>query len=767
MNTDKLMDNLKSKYKHQELQLYKELSFHCCKPENATTELVDLKELFAPLEGLNSRLPERILIEGHPGIGKSKLCKAICLMWAEGKILENELVILLPLSNSDVQEISDTGALINYIVSSNKLTQVNANYLDSTNIQNFLTIIIDGFDKLSDTLRRKSFFRDLIERKVLPSARVLVTARPYALVSLHCVVDKIFDKIFKVTGFTSLSKQQYIGDALNGSPNQEKLVNHLKQHPSIDNLCNNPLCLSILCSLDIFPHTATEMYTNIVLKTMQHGSSETEGHVECKIIDDLPQPTCKILEELEKLAYNGIFQNKTSFSVGDLLDVCRTDPSCYGLLQSTEYCSGREFNSQNMSFQFTQSGMQEYFAARYVTRFSPEEISYCLKKDFIQSHKQSNLWIYFFGITGANSSVLEQYLFYEKNKSDHELNSHIKDALKCPDFVLYLFKCVQEAQDDKMCARLADYFEHDFVITDYMLEHSKMTCLGFFLSRSNKYWNKLCLDNCIILDQGVYLLHSYLKCNSNVTINTISICNNKLTTRSSSHIADIFKCCKTKYAMLSHNKICLKAIEGAVTTLERLELTDTGITAEEAKALPEFMKYLTELYIDSNQLKDKGTVLISAAICTSKVLKILDISKNDITSEGATAMANALIVNKSLETLLIGYNAIGFDGSDAFANAINQEILLKTLSFNGDDTINYRSASQIIDSIDKNDNVCSLCFPDTIPVDDRRRLISKMYKINDKRAKHRALLQIQFSEDYNQCTFDTFYQTIRNIWPDV
>ena len=133
-----------------------------------------------------------------------------------------------------------------------------------------VTLIIDGFDELSTQLCHRSFFRELIEKRCLPKARIVVTSRPSASACLHQVVDKRME----ILGFEQSSKNQHVTEALQDHPSKvEKLQRHFQQYPNIDAICYIPLIMSIIvflcmCQPDKLPPTATKMYENYILPSV-------------------------------------------------------------------------------------------------------------------------------------------------------------------------------------------------------------------------------------------------------------------------------------------------------------------------------------------------------------------------------------------------------------------------------------------------------------------------------------------------------------------
>ena len=397
-------------------------------------KLTDITQIFDPVSG---RVPNIILIEGHAGIGKTTLVKEICTQWAEGKLLTSDkLVLLLLLRDHNVQKITNEHKLIEHF------TSYSTTELYNELVKNHgvgVTLIIDGFDELTTELRYESFFRELIEKTSLPKAKIVVTSRPSASACLHDVVDKRIE----ILGFEQSSKNQYVTEALQDSPSKlEKLQRHFQQHPNIDAICYIPLIMSIIvflcmCQPDELPPTATKMYASFILHTICHYLKRVGKIPEDKIINKLEQfpPVVYIaLQGLEKTAFDGLVEDKIVFTVEELPVLCKDDPTCYGLLQSTECYSAEEIGTPTQSFNFLHLGVQEYFAAKYVTTLPEDQVYTLLKESFVvteskpsvnpdgKSVRLSNMWILYCGITSGHCKTLRHYLTtYGKSDPPNEI----------------------------------------------------------------------------------------------------------------------------------------------------------------------------------------------------------------------------------------------------------------------------------------------------------------------------------------------------------
>ena len=391
----------------------------------SSIKLENIHQIFTPI-ALSDQIqcPMSILIEGHPGIGKTTLAKEICLQWANNQLLTSDkLVLLLMLRDPSIQRITTIEQLVKYTQSTDQVQYV-LSYLQNNNGVG-VTLIIDGFDELSTELHKTSFFRKLVEGDILYNARVVVTSRPSASACLHQFVHRRIE----VLGFEKSSKEQYTYNALKDTPVYlNRLKVHFKQYPNIDALCYIPLNMAIivyLCLLGSLPPTATKMYESFVLHTICRHLKRVGNilnDVSVTQIEKLPQPVCEVLQQLQEVAFDGLLNDKIVFTVEDLPVVCRDDPTCYGLLQSTECYSAEEIGTPTRSFNFLHLGIQEYFAAKFVTTLPEKKVYTLLKESFIVSDSKvkpnhnsksvrlSNMWTLYCGITNGQCKTLRHYL---------------------------------------------------------------------------------------------------------------------------------------------------------------------------------------------------------------------------------------------------------------------------------------------------------------------------------------------------------------------
>ena len=719
-------------------------------PVISSVRLNTVHHIFAPVTS-DEQCPMCILIEGHPGIGKTTLAKEICLQWANNKILTSDkLLLLLILRDPLLQKITSTDDLMKYILPMEHAQPV-LSYLHTSNGAG-VTFIIDGFDELGNELRHTSFFRELIEGDTLPNARVVVTSRP----SVSACLLQHVDRRIEILGFGKSSKEQYLNDALSASPSKlQTLKRYFQQYPNIDAMCCIPLNMVIiifLCLVGSLPPTATQMFASFILHTVCRHLKRIEKVTEDEFItkiEDLPQPVHTALQHLQKVAFYSLLEDKIVFTMDDLPDMCRDDPTCYGLLQAVEcYCSD-EVGTPTKSFNFLHLGIQEYFAAKFVASLPEVEEYLLLQQSFFVTDNNvhlSNMWVMYCGITNGQGSALRYYLSTYNTVSDYDIHHNYhneftisEDILKDAKKNLYLFQCFQEVQSDTVYDISCNTDEIN--LSNHTLLPHHVVSLAFYLLKSHGKWKTLNLDGCHIGDNGINLLHHYLSGNveDKQEVTTINLSENDLTSASAPLIADIITYLQPNSVLLSHNSITsVRDISTAVInvkTTKTLDMDSSYLTVQEAPALCDVMNCLEKLKLRYNELEDDGAVIMSEGLATTNTLKVLDISSNNITAIGATAIANSLRQNTSLEVLDIGNNALSQDGGPiAFAEAITENKTLKELLLYGDDTLDEDSVKTIIDSLHLNNTITKLELPSRLWT--TAHVKREVEKINNRRSTY-------------------------------
>ena len=359
------------------------------------TKSARLKSVEEIFESIDSKDPRIILIEGHPGIGKTTLTKELCIRWAKGELLSSDkLVLLLFLRDPTVQRITNEQQLIEYFISNSKVKLIHQ-YLEEEYGAN-VTLIIDGFDELDTELCRQSFFTRLIKRKVLKKARVVVTSRPLASICFHGIADKRIE----ILGFDKSSREKFVDDVMTKDYPDElkRLCDHFQRYPNIDAVCYIPLVLNImifLCIQGYLPATTTEMYTNFILHTVCRNLKRKKimkDDEKVTKMEEFPEPVCSVLNMLQKVAFDGLISDRIVFEEKDLPDheLCRNDPTCFGLLQSTKCYSPKVIGAPVLTFNFYHLQLQEYFAAKHVMSLPEGEAYDLIRKHFFIKDNNSD-----------------------------------------------------------------------------------------------------------------------------------------------------------------------------------------------------------------------------------------------------------------------------------------------------------------------------------------------------------------------------------------
>ena len=516
-----------------------------------------------------------LLIEGAPGIGKTVLSTEIAYQWAENKLLKcKELVLLLFLRDPNIRHLSSVKSLIHYLFeklenTDSKMALDLSKYL----IQNKgkgLTIIVDGYDEMSEKDRNNSLIAKLISRTVLPQCDLVITSRLSA--SLH--LRDMANCRVEVLGFTEEDRLDYIQHALEGSDDRiDALQSYLKSNSTINALCYIPLNMTILLCLfeemksmpcntyhldskeeNGLPNTQTEMYEKFILMTIKHFIKKNNPVFEGKSllkISELPKPYNEAFNELLQLAFYALTEDKIVFSFKDqILKACPIlktgNLEGLGLLKVTEYVS-------TTSFHFLHFSIQEYLAAYYIS-LQPDSFQLHLLKTTFWDICYFNTWIMYVGITGGEKVAWKHFIsgnwlmiFTKVSKPLKICKKYLHNKVKS----LHLFQCFAETGHKES----VKIFEDKIIdLSHQTLLPKDINTICFFLLRSvNKHWIKLDLSCCNIERTGCDILcETFLDKNRHiVSIDEVDFSHNQLRTHSILKLLDIFKVWHTLEAIVS------------------------------------------------------------------------------------------------------------------------------------------------------------------------------------------------------------------------
>ena len=544
-----------------------------------------ISDIFAKVKCANgiTKSPGIVLIEGVPGIGKTVLSKEIVFQWANGELLsDHTFVFLLPLRDIESQKIDSVKSLINYF-GYPQVTEYIVNYITDSKGKD-ITIVFDGYDELSEELRKDSFLYKMMTQNVIemPFCNVVITSRPNASAHLHNKVDLRVE----ILGFTNEDRKAYIVDALNGDNNKiKRIMTYLNDNPAINAYCYIPLTMTILLSFfqnvddtDIteLPNTQTGINEKFICATISRYIRKLKGldlyfskfsEVQAPCDDHEIGTPCvghkkgvpygRIFKEISKLAFKALEKDKIVFTTAELQETCpcleaqSENWNGLGLLKPVQLFTVENI-LRNVSFNFLHFTVQEILAAYHITLMSEEDQLECMKQTF-WDNRYYNTWIMYVGLTknqlpitfkhflsGNWFLLLTRFLnWWEKNTYCHINRQIINDKIKC----LHLFQCFSEAENVDLCQYVGQLLqENEIDLSGQTLSAVNILTISLFLTRSTtKHWKVLNLSECFIGDDGIKQLYNSFTSNnrSKVCIDTLNLSHNNLTESSVESIAGL------------------------------------------------------------------------------------------------------------------------------------------------------------------------------------------------------------------------------------
>lgn len=465
--------------------------------------LIDLNTLFGHKKGRRIKI-EKILIEGAPGIGKTRLACYLCSKWAERELLQYyELVILVPLRRFQLGKHSteklDIHDIIELYLKSDKADKL-CEELSNNGCRNTL-VILEGWDELDPVLRKEnSFFHDIVTGSApqFSNASVIVTSRCTVSDTLYDCMDRRIE----VLGFDSEHIDRYIASHL--PDKKDMILSHFQKYPNIRALAHIPLTLSIICNIvhkdGRIPLTLTELYDLYLLNSLLGSLKKLQPSLRLtglSSLSDLPSDVSQILKALSHLALNGfrkdrfVFRRKHLQKVGLPIDSDdRFDG--YGLLNSVP-CQIKVGHDQ--FYQFLHLTIQEYLAAYSLLNLDLNRRLEIL--DELRLQKKFQVVCRFYsGLTKLSDDAAKKAIIQKTRKNNNE-------------DLLLLLHCLYEMQDPRICSEAALYLDRKLKLDNKSLNATDCLCLAYTVVNAGGSW-ELSMRLCNIGSHGLDAFYSHL-----------------------------------------------------------------------------------------------------------------------------------------------------------------------------------------------------------------------------------------------------------------
>ncbi|XP_068739675.1 NLR family CARD domain-containing protein 3-like [Montipora capricornis] len=670
--------------------------------------------------------PRTVLIEGDPGMGKTTYCQKLAYDWAmkrkewDESFPEIDVLLLLRCRDveTDIWEAIDDQILPVDIEEDAKKWLFN--FIREN--QSKILLVLDGLDEVDSS--NFDLYKDLLEGRVLPNCRIVITSRHEA----GRTVRRYCDTLWEIIGFTFDDAQIYILKYFKGMKHlaEELLKQLLSDRSELRQLTRNPLNTALLCIIwedfkGVLPPEKTQLYIEIVRCVLLRyekkiGSSNGSNVDPLEVYkDDLVQLGCMALQSLRKreLYFD---ENKLKGSSSNLIK--------FGFLSIQ---TGGSKRKRSLRFGFLHKSFQEFFAGFYLAYeiLGGDRDCKSVVSDERNINELKQVFLFMSGILSATSEEMTVSLV----KSMAEVarsSSHLHLALDC----VLECKCHGENLQSKLLQTLGqncrvkdlriyigvtavnlfcEFLKVNTCLTTLKLHFIKIeslsealkvnTCFTTLNLSSNKVGAagaeslsdalkvNTCLTTLNLGDSEAEFLSEALKVNTCLT--TLNLSSNKVGAAGAEFLSEALKvntCLTTLNLRVSEvgpagAEFLSEALK-VNTCLTTLNLSRNKVGDAGAESLSEAFKVntcLTTLNLSRNKVGAAGAEFLSEALKVNTCLTALDLSRNEVGAAGAESLSEALKVNTSLTTLDLTWNEVGDAGAESLSEALKVNTCLTTL----------------------------------------------------------------------------------------
>ncbi|XP_031179348.1 NLR family CARD domain-containing protein 3-like [Sander lucioperca] len=683
-----------------------------CKRSSSEEKKIKVNNIFQPLQN-EEKPPQRVLMKGIAGIGKSVAVQKFTHDWATGKANQTTDFIF-PFTFRNLNLIKDKDwslvTLISHYFDEVKDLQ------ESDYSRSSVLFIFDGLDEsqlpldfnnirmcrdVTKTTTLDVLLTNLISGKLLHKASVWITSRPAAAAKIP---PEIFHRVTEVQGFNDEQKEEYFQKNVSDKLMAQKISDHLqsKSQRSLYIMCHIPVfCWITATALQSLltdtpdrheeaelPKTLTEMYTHFLIIQTKLNKYQ-KGEIDKDVIMKLGKLAFEQLQKGSILFYENEFK-----SCGiDLKEAAVNSGVCTSIIRKESGLYKEEIYS------FIHLSVHEFLAALYVLETfldSGENLLSSQTRVKVPSEKRErpifllhqnavdmalvsdnghwDLFLRFLlGLSqDKNQELLQKQVGFkgrrpQSNQETIKLIHEKINKLSNSDKNINLFQCLNELGDQSLVKQVQKYQSSgDF---DKLLpEH--WSALVYQLLVSNEDLDFFDLKKYGGSDEVLERLLPVLKASKKA-----SLCYCDLTDRCYENISSVLSSKSSgleeldlsgNYLLDSGMELLSYGLKSPNCKLQRLRLSSCWLTAAGCQSLTSALSDssdLRELDLSYNSLKDQGVELLSDWLRKSQCrLEILSLSDCLLTAASCRSLTSALSDSSALRKLDLSLNKLEDQG---------------------------------------------------------------------------------------------------------
>ncbi|XP_078139886.1 uncharacterized protein LOC139913137 isoform X2 [Centroberyx gerrardi] len=647
------------------------------------------EDIFKPLPGRDEPI-RTLMTKGVAGIGKTVLTQKFTLDWAEDKANQG-IQFTFPFTFRELNLLKGKKyslvELLHHFFTETKEAGI-------CRFDKFQVVFIfDGLDEcrlpldfqnneiwtdVTESTTVDVLLTNLIEGKLLPSARLWITTRPAAA---NQIPPECVHIVTEVRGFTDPQKEEYFRKRFRDSEQARRIISHIKTSRSLHIMCHIPVfCWITATVLDHvlktsergdLPKTLTEMYIHFLVVQSIQGNVKYHERAETDPLWNTESR--KMILSLGKLAFDQLEKGNLIFYKADLTE-CGIDiraASVYSGVFTQIFKEERGLN-QDKVFCFVHLSIQEFLAAVYVflsfinnginllrekQLTSPWSILLRKKSNIKHLHQSAvdkalqcsnghlDLFLRFLlGLSLQTNQTLLQGLLTQTgsgSQTNQKTVQYIKQKIRenpSPERSINLFHCLNELNDRSLVEEIQHHLRSGSLSTD-RLSPAQWSALVFILLSSEEELDVFDLKKYSASEEALLRLLPVVKV-SNKSL--LSYC--QLSER----------CCEALTSALSSQSSSLRELD-----LSNNDLQDSGVKLLCAGLGSPHCR-LETLRMSYCQMSERSCEALTSALSSqSSSLRELDLSNNDLQDSGVKLLSAGLeSPHCRLETLRLNQNKL-------------------------------------------------------------------------------------------------------------